>query len=75
MKERLLTLLTEETLLVWDRITAGIDSLYDVDRAWNKGFRSLKTAGVCAGSGSLIYRAAYPKTGRSSGLVVGGRHE
>lgn len=38
MREQLLTLLSEETLSVWDDLIAEIDNLYDVDRLWNKGF-------------------------------------
>lgn len=31
-------LLQEETLLIWNEFTEAIDSLYDVDKLWNKGF-------------------------------------
>ena len=42
MKEQLDTLLSKEVLLVWNKLTDAIDSLYDVDRIWNKGFGSWK---------------------------------
>lgn len=42
MKEQLDTLLSKEVLLVWNKLTDAIDSLYDVDRLWNKGFGSWK---------------------------------
>lgn len=35
-------LLPKEILLVWDGLTDRIDSLYDVDRLWNKGFGNWK---------------------------------
>lgn len=38
MREQLEELLSEETLALWDNLTAEIDTLYDVDRLWNKGF-------------------------------------
>ena len=38
MKEQLNELLPEETLLIWNEFTEAIDSLYDIDKLWNKGF-------------------------------------
>ena len=38
MKEQLNALLSEETLFVWNELTDAIDSLYDVERIWDKGF-------------------------------------
>jgi len=38
MKEQLDVLLSKETLSVWNELTDAIDSLYDVDRLWDKGF-------------------------------------
>lgn len=38
MKEQLIALLPKETLSLWDDLTAAIDTLYDVDRLWDKGF-------------------------------------
>ena len=32
------SLLSPETLKIWERMTAAIDALYDVDRLWDKGF-------------------------------------
>lgn len=42
MKEQLNGLLSKETLLVWNELTDAIDSLYDVDRSWDKGFGDWK---------------------------------
>ena len=42
MKEQLKDLLSKETLLVWDELANTIDSLYDVDRLWYKGFGNWK---------------------------------
>ena len=42
MKEQLEALLSKEVLLVWNGLTDTIDSLYDVDRLWNKGFGNWK---------------------------------
>lgn len=38
MREQLQSLLSEETLAVWDDLIAETDKLYDVDHFWNKGF-------------------------------------
>lgn len=42
MKEQVSTLLSKETLFTWNKLTDAIDSLYDVDRIWNKGFGAWK---------------------------------
>jgi len=42
MKEQLEDLLSIETLLIWNELTDAIDSLYDVDRLWDKGFGDWK---------------------------------
>ena len=31
-------LLPQEIMLVWEKITEALDTLYDVERLWNKGF-------------------------------------
>lgn len=38
MYEQIKELLPQETLSIWDELAATIDSLYDVDRLWDKGF-------------------------------------
>ncbi len=38
LKEQLHVLLLEETICIWNTLTDAIDSLYDVDKLWNKGF-------------------------------------
>ena len=42
MKEQINVLLSDEVLVMWDKLTDAIDSLYDVDRLWNKGFGAWK---------------------------------
>lgn len=42
MKEQLDALLSKKVLLVWNELTDKIDSLYDVDKLWNKGFGNWK---------------------------------
>lgn len=42
MKEQLDVLLSKETLSVWGELTDAIDSLYDADRLWDKGFGDWK---------------------------------
>ena len=42
MKEQVNILLSKETLSTWNKLTDAIDSLYDVDRIWNKGFGAWK---------------------------------
>ena len=42
MKEKVNHLLSEETLFLWNQLTDAIDSLYDVDRLWDKGFGDWK---------------------------------
>ena len=42
MKEQVNILLSKEALFMWNKLTNAIDSLYDVDRIWNKGFGAWK---------------------------------
>ena len=42
MKEKVNVLISKEALFVWNQLTEAIDSLYDVDRLWNKGFGDWK---------------------------------
>ncbi len=42
MKEQVNILLSKEALFMWNKLTYAIDSLYDVDRIWNKGFGAWK---------------------------------
>ena len=42
MKEQVNILLSKEILFTWNKLTDAIDSLYDVDRIWNKGFGAWK---------------------------------
>ena len=42
MKEQVNVLLSKEALLMWDKLTNAVDSLYDIDRIWNKGFGAWK---------------------------------
>ena len=42
MKEQLDALLSKKVLLVWNELKDKIDSLYDVDKLWNKGFGNWK---------------------------------
>lgn len=42
MKEQVNVLLSKEALFMWNKLTDAIDSLYDVDRIWNKGFGAWK---------------------------------
>ena len=41
-RDQVEVLLPRKVLLVWDKLTDRIDSLYDVDRLWNKGFGNWK---------------------------------
>ena len=41
-RDQVEVLLPREVLTVWDKLTDRIDSLYDVDRLWNKGFGNWK---------------------------------
>lgn len=38
MDKRLSELLSSKTLQVWNNVISEVDSLYDVDKLWNKGF-------------------------------------
>ena len=42
MKKQVNTLLSKEALYMWNELTDTIDSLYDVERLWNKGFGEWK---------------------------------
>lgn len=41
MEERLCELLSAKTLRVWNDLVSEVDSLYDMDKLWNKGFGKL----------------------------------
>lgn len=42
MQEKVNHLLSKEALFLWNQLTDAIDSLYDVDRLWDKGFGDWK---------------------------------
>lgn len=74
MKEQLDTLLSKEVLLVWNKLTDAIDSLYDVDRLWNKGFGSWKVEYKYRRGGKTLC-AFYAKEDIANLLITYGKAE
>lgn len=74
MREQLLPLLPEETLGTWDRLTGNIDSLYDVDRLWNKGFGDWAVEYKYRRGGKTLC-TFYAKEGVANLLIVLGKAE
>ena len=74
MKEQLDTLLSKEVLLVWNKLTDAIDSLYDVDRLWNKGFGSWKVEYKYRRGGKTLC-TFYAKEDVANLLIIYGKAE
>lgn len=74
MKEQLRYLLSESTLSIWDELTEAIDSLYDVDRLWNKGFSDWKIEYKYRRGGKTLC-TFYAKEDAAHLLIVYGKAE
>lgn len=74
MKEQLNDLLPKEVLLVWNELTDAIDSLYDVDRLWNKGFGEWKIEYKYRRGGKTLC-TFYAKEGVANLLITYGKVE
>lgn len=74
MKEQLHILLPEETICVWNALTDAIDSLYDVDKLWNKGFGDWEIEyKYCRGGKTLC--TFYAKENIANLLIIYGKSE
>ena len=74
MKDQVNELLPDEVLRVWDKLTDNIDSLYDVDRLWNKGFGSWKVEYKYRRGGKTLC-ALYAKESFATLLITYGKPE
>lgn len=73
-KEQLNELLPEETLLIWNELTEAVDSLYDVDRLWNKGFGDWEIEYKYRRGGKTLC-TFYAKNGVANLLIIFGKAE
>ena len=74
MQEQLTVLLSNETLSVWTELTEAIDSLYDVDRLWDKGFGDWKIEYKYRRGGKTLC-TFYAKEGVANLLITYGKAE
>lgn len=74
MKEQLNELLSKEALSVWTELTEAIDSLYDVDRLWDKGFGDWKIEYKYRRGGKTLC-TFYAKEGVANLLITYGKAE
>lgn len=74
MQEQLTVLLSKETLSVWTELTEAIDSLYDVDRLWDKGFGDWKIEYKYRRGGKTLC-TFYAKEGVANLLITYGKAE
>lgn len=74
MKEQLNELLSKEALSVWNELTDSIDSLYDVDRLWDKGFGDWKIEYKYRRGGKTLC-TFYAKEGVANLLITYGKAE
>lgn len=74
MQEQLTVLLSKETLSVWTELTEAIDSLYDVDRLWDKGFGEWKIEYKYRRGGKTLC-TFYAKEGGANLLITYGKAE
>ena len=74
MKEQLNVLLPKEVLLVWNELTDAIDSLYEIDRLWDKGFGDWKIEYKYRRGGKTLC-TFYAKEGVANLLITYGKVE
>ena len=74
MQEQLTVLLSKETLSVWNELTEAIDSIYDVDRLWDKGFGDWKIEYKYRRGGKTLC-TFYAKEGVANLLITYGKSE
>lgn len=74
MKEQINVLLPKEILLVWNELTDTIDSLYDLDRLWDKGFGDWKIEYKYRRGGKTLC-TFYAKEGVANLLITYGKVE
>ena len=66
--------MSNETLSVWTELTEAIDSLYDVDRLWDKGFGDWKIEYKYRRGGKTLC-TFYAKEGVANLLITYGKAE
>ena len=73
-KETFLSLLSEKTVDIWERLTSAIDDLYDVDRLWDKGFGPWQVEYKYRRGGKTLC-TFYAKEGKAVLLITYGKAE
>ena len=74
MEEQLIELLPKEYLLIWEKLTEAVDSLYDTDRLWNKGFGDWKIEYKYRRGGKTLC-TFYAKNNAANLLITYGKAE
>lgn len=74
MEEQLIELLPKESLLIWEKLTEAVDSLYDTDRLWNKGFGDWKIEYKYRRGGKTLC-TFYAKNNAANLLITYGKAE
>lgn len=74
MEERLCELLSDKTLQVWNDLVSEVDSLYDMDQLWNKGFRDWEIEYKYRRGGKTLC-TFYAKKGAAYLLITYGKKE
>ena len=74
MYEKVCGLLPEETLGLWDALTAEVEKLYDTDRLWNKGFGEWAVEYKYRRGGKSLC-TFYAKEGAAAILITYGKAE
>lgn len=74
MREKLEKLLPEGTLEVWDKLTAEVDELYDVDHFWSDGFGDWKVECKYRRGGKTLC-TFYAKEDTANVLITYGKAE
>lgn len=72
--EAVKSLLSPETLKIWEGMTAAIDALYDVDRLWDKGFGQWQVEYKYRRGGKTLC-TFYAKEGEAVLLITYGKVE
>ena len=74
MKDQVTHLLSEETFSIWNKLTAAIDLLYDVDRLWDTGFGNWKVEYKYRRGGKTLC-TFYAKEDVANLLIIYGKAE
>lgn len=74
MREQLISLLPENIILIWDRMTNEVDNLYDMEKTRNKGFGDWVVEYKYRRGGKTLC-TFYAKKGTANLLITYGKAE